>query len=111
MLAISGVVTKSFPAHAWALRTRSDGLRSATAAPGAAGVVTADPYPVAHEGTLDIGRAPSFGAPRHIAGHGAVAVDQQRALTDHGTPGLTREDSFSRGGPGRRTLDSRVSGK
>jgi len=85
-------------------RNRPLGTRSgqwATAfAPGAARVVTTHPYPVPHERTLDVGRAPALCTAGHLAGHAPVPVNQQRTLTAHDTPRLTRENSFSGWGPG-----------
>ena len=66
----------------------------AALASGAGWVVAADPNPVSGQGALDVCGTAGIRAPRHGAGHAAVVVDQQWALTNHGDQARARHDSF-----------------
>jgi hypothetical protein len=64
---------------------------------------------VSSEGALDVAGAAGVGAIGDLARHAAVAVDQQRALTDHGDQAPAWDDSFKeRGVQIVRTLDARI---
>jgi hypothetical protein len=71
--------------------------RAAPCASGARRVVAADTKAVSSQGALDVLRAAGVCAIWDLARHGAVTVDQQRALTNHGDQARAWDDSLAGG--------------